>query len=172
MSSLRQPESSCQLFEVSPLIWKGRGKSLMLRLKRMSAATSAGAVSESVPLSSTCQLATAPTAFSAVAVGERVVGEFVVDGLCRANQLAEPPAIGSQSGRLQAVAELEIKRHALFEGYLKLAGQLGLEAAVYRQAAVCGERGAGTGNVDAFRPRACGCKSQQAAGEQAKQFFG
>ena len=101
-----------------------------------------------------------------------MVGELVVDGLCGADQLAEPPAVGGQGGRLQAVAKLEIKRHALFEGYLKLAGQLGLEAAVYRQAAVGGERGAGAGNVDAFRLCTHGYESQQAAGEQAKQFCG
>ena len=153
----------------------------------MSAATSAGAVSESVfvehlPVgyrANGLQCGGQGAVFGGkranadtVAVGERVVGEFVVDGLRRTDQLAESPAVGGQGGRLQAVTELEVERYALFEGYLKLAGQLGLEAAVYRQATIGGERGAGTGNVDAFRPRAHGCKGQQAAGEQAKQFCG
>lgn len=62
MVSFCQPESSCQLVEVVALIWKGRGKSLMLKFRRISAATSLGAVLDKVPASKTGQLATAPTA--------------------------------------------------------------------------------------------------------------
>ena len=67
-----QPESKSQSRELMALIWKGLGRRVVVRLSLTCALTSLAGVSDNAPSLSTRQLAIAPTALSAIAVGERV----------------------------------------------------------------------------------------------------
>ena len=115
----------------------------------------------------------------AVAVGERVEGEFVGDVVVAADKLAEFEFVGGHGGRGELVAEGEMQRHALFQSLFERVGQLGVEAAADIELAGGGEHCAAAGGGDAFgggfgrleqQQNDCGRREQDA--ERFKAVFG
>ena len=144
------------------LIWKGLGSLVVVRLSRIWALISPAGVSDSAPSLSTCQLAIAPMALSAVvfggecahgnavAVGERVQAEAVVYAVGGVDELVDFEAVGGEGGAFQAVGQGEIQRHTLLQGVLQLLGQLGFEAGADGELSVALDFGFKAGGGDGF----------------------